>query len=175
MNKNALTSLLTLKEQSLLDSSQGDRIQFHQPERIKKLIELVRKLRDKYRDLNHRQINAQFGSTNIRTVKKIQIFENMLERFEHQSEILKARNLRKNLKLEQGLSTINLSPESRTHLQPDPLLRGWAEPNQPQANQLQPNPGQSNKMLGTPKLFAELSLVEPHAGVEAAPSNATPE
>lgn len=75
--------LLTKKEFELVESGALENVKFHSAADLKENIELARKLRDKYRDLNRRQ-KAANKSQNPRTIEKAKIFGQLMDRFERQ-------------------------------------------------------------------------------------------
>ena len=79
-----IKTLMTKKEFSLLDSGSAKNVKLHSAARLKQFIQLSRRLRDKYRDLNRRQRVAQKPSQNLRTVEKARAFAKVLERYERQ-------------------------------------------------------------------------------------------
>ena len=80
--KEKIKSLMTKKELELVQSGSVANVKFHSPERLKKYINLTRKLRDKYRDLTQRQKAAHRQSNDYRTIEKAKIFDTILNRYE---------------------------------------------------------------------------------------------
>ena len=92
---NKIKLLLTKKELEIAGGCSPDKIKLHSPHRLKQYVKLVRKLRDKYRDLNQRQKSAlkhsQRNSQSFRTIEKAKVFDKVLSAFEKQSKKVKSR------------------------------------------------------------------------------------
>ena len=87
--------LLTQKELVIAGGGAPDLIRQHSEERLKQYIKLVRKLRDKYRDLGQRQ-KAKMrelpkAQQSLRTLEKAKIFDQLLNAFEEQSKVIKVK------------------------------------------------------------------------------------
>ena len=93
---NKIKLLLTKKELELAQGSSAKVLRTHSPHRLKQYIKLVRKLRDKYRDLTQRQRSelkkAQRNSQSQRTLEKARIFSKVLAAFEQQSKSIQNKS-----------------------------------------------------------------------------------
>ncbi len=84
--KKKIESLMTKKEQKIVQDSSLRKLKAHSVDRLKQFIKLTRKLRDKYRDLTRRQKLANRGSQNLRTTQKAKLFKQALDRYEKRYE-----------------------------------------------------------------------------------------
>jgi hypothetical protein len=107
---NKIKLLLTKKEFELAQGSSPETIRTHTPHRLKQYVKLVRKLRDKYRDLTQRQRAAlkksPRNSQSLRTIEKSRIFSKVLAAFEQQSKKVE-------LKSKAGLKIKSQSPQKQ--------------------------------------------------------------
>jgi hypothetical protein len=83
--------LLTKKELEIADGCSADHIHLHSAHRLNQYVKLVRKLRDKYRDLTRRQKVAQHNTQSFRTIEKSKAFDKMLLAFERQAKKVKPK------------------------------------------------------------------------------------
>jgi len=91
--------MLTKKEVEISKGASGDQIKMHSPHRLKQYIKLVRKLRNKYRDMTQRERSAQKSllknSVSFRNIEKSKFFDKVLLAFEKQARKTPARPMAK--------------------------------------------------------------------------------
>lgn len=97
---NDVRQLLNKKELKIVDQGSPGQIKHLSSKRIKQYVKLVRKLRDKYRDLTQRQKielkKVPSGSQGLITkVEKAKVFDKVLKAFEKQSKKLKTKSTSK--------------------------------------------------------------------------------
>ena len=80
--KRNIKALMTARELKIVEASSLREVRNHSAGRLKQLVKLTRKLRDKYRDLTRRQKLAQRDSQNLRTTEKAKLFAQTLSKYE---------------------------------------------------------------------------------------------